>query len=125
MESDNLNSGRIRMVSMTEAEKARLQREAYLSGVDEMYCSHSVPFSAFAANERDRVKRLAIRKFPAPKVTRTRTVTTSRGFGYKLLDEVLYCRDYAEGEWRQSSLRPSDVRLLNALLDHPTEEVDG
>lgn len=124
MEPDNLNSG-VRMVSMTEAEKVRLQREAYERGVDEMYCSHSVPFTTFAADERDRVKRLAAQKFPAPRVIRTRVAIMARGFGYKVVDGVLYCRDHAEGEWRQSSLWPSDVRLLNALLDHPTEVVDG
>jgi hypothetical protein len=77
------------MISMTVAEKVRLQREAYEAGAGDMYCSTSVPLSEFAASEWRRIRDGAARKFPLPKITQPRVVSAFGNHRYRVVDGVL------------------------------------
>ena len=125
MGPDSVNSAS-QTITMSVAEKARLQRAAFTDGAAAMYIQPEVPGGLATSAAYKAVCKKAAERYPLPKVTRSREVEFD-GLRYRsntATDELeYYC--HFQRRWVVVAKAVSYARMVQDLTNNPTEEVDA
>lgn len=116
----------------TEREAVLREQAAFSAGVDSLYVQPEIEGGPFTGAAAHRVKKLAVERYPLPKVTRPREALDEHGRRWRHVDgrfEMLRLVPGAHWEDINTSgavvsLTPHRVAMWADLLANSTEEVD-